>query len=86
MALVEERSNNVLDPFDLFWHEGRRFVFFHPLNFRAILDSCRFIGGVVGYCWMGVLIFCECLSNVSRHVRGDVPIDVIPGEFDAAEQ
>ena len=39
----------------------------------------------MGYRWMGVLIFCECLSYVSCHVRGDVPIDVIPGEFDTAE-
>ena len=30
-------------------------------------------------------IFCECLSDVFWHVRGGVPIDVIPGEFDTAE-
>ena len=86
LSVVEERFDNVLDPFDLFQRDGRRFVLFHPLNFCAVLDGCRFIGGVLGYCWMGVLIFCECLSDVSRHVCGDLPIDVIPGEFDTAEQ
>ncbi len=85
VSVVEERSDNVLDPFNLFWRERRRFVFFHPLNFRAVLDGCCFIGGMLGYRWMRVLIFCECLSNVSRHVHGDVPIDVILGEFDTAE-
>jgi hypothetical protein len=57
MSIVEERSDNVLDSFNLFWREGRRFVFFHPLNFRAVLDGCRFIRGVLGYRWMRVLIF-----------------------------
>ena len=85
LSVVEEHSNNVLDQFDLFRREGRRFVFFHPLNFCAVLDGCCFIGGVLGYRWMGVLMFSECLPNVSPHVCGDVPIDVIPEEFDTAE-
>ncbi len=72
--IVEEHSDDVLDPFDLFWREGRRFVFVHRLNFRAVLDGCCFIGGMLGYRWMGVLIFCECISYVSRHVCGDVPV------------
>jgi hypothetical protein len=84
-SVVEERSDNVLDPFDLFQRKGRGFVFFHPLNFRAVLGGCHFIGGLLGYRWMDVLIFCECLSDVSRNVRGDGPIDLIPGEFDTAE-
>ena len=61
-------------------------VFFHPLNFCAVLDGCHFIRGVLGHRWMGVLIFCECLPDVARHVRGDMPVDVISGEFYAAEE
>ena len=63
------------------------FVFFHPLNFHAVLYGCHFIRGVLGHRWMGVLIFCECLPDVARHVHGDVPldVDVIQGEFYAAE-
>ncbi len=50
LSVVEEHSNNVLDLFDLFRHEGRRFVFFHPLNFCTVLNGCCFIEGVLGYC------------------------------------
>ena len=35
---------------------------------------------------MGVLVLRQRLPNVARHVRCDVPVDVIPGEFYSAKQ
>ena len=47
-SVVEERSDDVLDSFDLFWREGRRFVFFHPLNFFCRIGWLLFYRGPVG--------------------------------------
>ena len=85
MPVVEESAHDLLDALDLVGREGGRVVFFHPLNLRSVVDCRGFVGGVLRHCWFGVLIFCECISNVAWHVRGDVPVDVIPGEFYAAE-
>ena len=66
--------------------EGGRGVFLHPLNFRSIVDGRCFVRGVLWHGWFGVLILCECIPNVSWHVRGDVSVDVVPGEFHTAEE
>jgi hypothetical protein len=38
------------------------------------------------HCWFGVLVLRKCLPNVTRHVCGDVPVYVVPGEFYATIQ
>ena len=77
-SVLEESTDNLLNAFDLVWREGGGFVFFHSLHLCAIVNGCCFIRGVLWYSWLGVLIFRECSVDVSRHVHGDVPVDVMP--------
>ena len=84
--VVEECAYDALDGFDFFFSQWGRVILLHPLNFCAILDRCGFEGGILWCCWWRVLVFGECLRDVSRHVCVDVAVDVIPCEFDSAEE
>ena len=72
--------------FDFFLCQWGRVILLHPLNFWAVLDGCGFVGGVLWCCWVRVLVFGERLKDVSGHVCVDVVVDVIPCEFDSAEE
>jgi hypothetical protein len=65
---------------------GGGVILFHPLNFCAVLDGCGYVGGMLLCCWVRVLVFCGRLRVLSGHVCVDMAVDVVPCEFDTAEE
>ncbi len=77
MSVVEECAYDVLDTLYFFFCQWGRVVLLHPLNFCAVLYWCGFVGGRLWCHWVQVLVFGECIWDVSGHVCVDVVVDVV---------
>ena len=82
-TIVEERADNVLDPFQSCGREGSRHVKGHRLHLLPVLNRDVLEGLMLGNGMMRMLVLEERLGNVVGHADVDGAGGIIPVNGDS---